>query len=90
MAANQGHILVHSSSLGGTARLLMEVLLTSKPNPTSPHPFKGSHRKVWGSRSTEVRIGPSARKASTKLHEILIPLTPCHLWTAQALGLGQT
>lgn len=49
MAANQGHILVHSSSLGGIARLLMEVLLTSKPNPTSPHPFKGSHRKVWGS-----------------------------------------
>lgn len=48
MAANQGHVLVHSSSLEGTARLLMEVLLTSKPNPTSPHPCKGTHSKVWG------------------------------------------
>lgn len=37
-----------------------------------------------------MRVCPSPRKASTKLPEILIPLTPCHLWAAQALGLGQT
>lgn len=49
VATDRGRILVHTSSLEGTAEPLREALLPSEPNLTSPHPFREAQRgRLWG------------------------------------------
>ena len=58
MATDHRRILVYTASLEDTAGLLREVLWPSKPNPTSPCPFREAQReKLWGPWEAERGLG---------------------------------
>lgn len=57
VATDHRHILVYTAGLEDTAGPLREVLWPAKPNPTSPHPFRGTEGKVWGPWKAERDLG---------------------------------
>lgn len=48
VAADRGHVLVHTSSLEGTTGPLRELLFLSKRDPASPHPFREEGSRIPG------------------------------------------